>query len=166
METNSEGSFDPAELLAQADADTARFRSRLMAPWWYYVALGVLSGGFIMLIWALLGDHGSPIPLVAIGCAGVALLVSWYQRKTGVSVSGATVWSSRRKAFMAVLIALALAAAGVSVWTGVTGQSAVLPLSLSVVLALTMAIGGCFVDKADLLGGGATGGGSAGGGSK
>jgi hypothetical protein len=83
METEQ---LDPEAALAAIARQRQDAAERLVTPWWYHPALGVLIGGLI----AVQGTHStvlkSVVPIAAM--AGVGVLVAAYKRRTGLWVSG------------------------------------------------------------------------------
>ncbi|MCZ2825422.1 hypothetical protein O2W20_12695 [Modestobacter sp. VKM Ac-2982] len=85
MPVGGEPVTDPqaaAAQLAALQSDRAAVADRLMQPWWYDVALGLLLFGFFSSysshsIWVIAGA-------LVLFLAGIAGLVSAYQRITGV----------------------------------------------------------------------------------
>jgi ABC-type iron transport system FetAB permease component len=80
MESN-----EAATQLELLRADRAALADRVLQPWWYDVALGLLLFGFLATyafdsIWVIL-------PALVVLCAGLAALVSAYKRITGIWVN-------------------------------------------------------------------------------
>ncbi|MFQ4149191.1 hypothetical protein AAGW05_10900 [Arthrobacter sp. LAPM80] len=73
---------------------------RLVTPWWYHPALGLLAAGFV-LIYAL----GNPVVMVAgvvLYFAGLGVLVGSYVKKTGVWIGGLSAGKASRWAWCLV----------------------------------------------------------------
>ncbi|MGA5301762.1 hypothetical protein ACPCHT_17670 [Nucisporomicrobium flavum] len=101
------------QLAAIADARAA-VADRLVTPWWYHPALGLLVGAYVVAF----GIGNSAARLAAGVCfaGGCVLLVKAYKRQTGVWVSGldagrASRWAIAMGAMLGV-IALAAVAIG------------------------------------------------------
>lgn len=81
-----------AAQLAALQADRVALADRVLQPWWYDVALGLLLFGFVASyafdsLWVT-------FPALALFAAGLGALVSAYRRLTGVWVSatGPALW--------------------------------------------------------------------------
>jgi len=74
------------EALASVEGARASAADRLVTPWWYHVALGLLVSGLVVLM-AL-----APLPVLLAGLAlygiGLGVLVQTYKNKAGVWRSG------------------------------------------------------------------------------
>jgi hypothetical protein len=83
METERETA---ADALAAIGRQRRLAADRLVTPWWYHPALGVLVGGFV----ATRAIDSTVVQMLALVLffAGLALLVSAYRRITGLWVSG------------------------------------------------------------------------------
>src|SRR5690349_24584105 len=71
--------------LAALQADRAALADRVLQPWWYDVALGLLLFGFLSSyafdsLWVT-------FPALVVFCAGLGALVAAYRRITGVWVT-------------------------------------------------------------------------------
>ena len=89
MENNGESTLHPSPEEARASLENVRrmeadLADRLVTPWWYYPGLGLVEALFItsMTFPAWLG-----LPAVALGLAGLGLLVRTWQRLTGLGLS-------------------------------------------------------------------------------
>ena len=85
MESDRIDRDDAAAQLAALDADRAALADRVVPPWWYDVALGVLLFGLVASY-----AFDSPwvtVPVLVVFCAGLGVLVSAYKRITGVWVN-------------------------------------------------------------------------------
>jgi hypothetical protein len=113
---NEELLTDPAAAAAQLAAlrsDREALATRVVQPWWYDAALGVVV--FVLLAplstrspWLVLGG-------VVVGMAGLAALRSVYTKITGVWVSGLRPGPTRRAiGVWVVLYAVVVAAAAVA----------------------------------------------------
>src|SRR3954471_4390153 len=106
----SAGPAGAAAQLAALQADRQALATRVVQPWWYDVALGLVV--FVLLAslstrsaWWILGA-------VVVGMAGLAALKSAYTRITGVWVTGWRPGPTRRAMAVWVLVyAVVLAAA-------------------------------------------------------
>ncbi|SFP16910.1 hypothetical protein SAMN05660464_2315 [Geodermatophilus dictyosporus] len=75
---------DAAAQLAALQADRAALADRVLQPWWYDVALGLLLFSFLASY--ALDSLGVTFPALVLFCAGLGALVSAYRRMTGVWV--------------------------------------------------------------------------------
>jgi hypothetical protein len=96
METH--GAMDPtaaAGQLAELRADRERLAERIVPPWWYDPALGVVV---LLLVSALSVREAGwwYFADLAVGIVGLGLLVRAYRRITGVWVSGFRKGETRR----------------------------------------------------------------------
>jgi hypothetical protein len=82
METEQ---LDPEAALAAIAGQRREAAERLVTPWWYHPALGLLVG-------AMVAAQGAPtairLGVLALFFVGLAALVRAYQRLTGLWVSG------------------------------------------------------------------------------
>ncbi|MFQ1003354.1 hypothetical protein [Modestobacter sp. SSW1-42] len=94
MESNHLDRDDAAAQLAALQADRAALADRVVQPWWYDVALGLLLFGFLASyafdsLWVT-------VPALVVFCAALGALVQAYRRITGVWVNvdarSMTVW--------------------------------------------------------------------------
>src|SRR3954464_12004322 len=74
-----------AAQLAALQADRAALADRVLQPWWYDVALGLLLFGFLASY--ALDSLWVTFPALVLFGAGLGALVSAYKRRTGVWVS-------------------------------------------------------------------------------
>jgi ABC-type iron transport system FetAB permease component len=93
MESNGIDRDDAAAQLAALQADRAALADRVLQPWWYDVALGLLLFGFLASyafdsLWVTF-----PVMIVFFACLGA--LVAAYKRITGVWVNagGRVMWT-------------------------------------------------------------------------
>jgi hypothetical protein len=91
-------SMDPADAAAQLAAlrrNREELADRVVPPWWYDPALGVVV--FVILSSISLRDTGLwYVATLVLGLVGLAVLVAAYQRITGVWVSGLRPGRTRR----------------------------------------------------------------------
>jgi|SRR3954451_21178831 hypothetical protein len=96
MET--QGAMDSAAAAGQLDelrADRERLADRVVPPWWYDPALGVVV--FLLVSALSLRDAGWwYFATLAVGIAGLGALVRAYRRITGIWVSGFRKGATRR----------------------------------------------------------------------
>ncbi|WP_369140847.1 hypothetical protein [Modestobacter versicolor] len=85
MESNRIDRDDAAAQLAALQADRTALADRVVAPWWYDVALGLLLFGFLSSYAA--DSLWVTFPSMVVFFAGLAVLVSAYKRITGVWVN-------------------------------------------------------------------------------
>ncbi|GAB3317508.1 hypothetical protein GCM10027451_35430 [Geodermatophilus aquaeductus] len=97
--TAGDRSPEAAEAAAQLDAlraDRAALADRVVQPWWYDVALGLLLFGFLASY--ALDSLWITFPALLLFCAGLGALVAAYRRITGVWVTTpprfATLWAA------------------------------------------------------------------------
>jgi hypothetical protein len=92
MESEAFDRDDALAQLATLQADRAALADRVLQPWWYDVALGLLLFGFLAS-YALDSLWVTFVALALFG-VGLAALVSAYRRRTGVWVSakGPAMW--------------------------------------------------------------------------
>lgn len=87
-----ENDFDPAasdwdvarEALSALDADGARLAERVITPWWYHPILGLIVA---LMVIGVAHPGALGFGLVALGVAGIAVLVRAYTLRTGVWIS-------------------------------------------------------------------------------
>ena len=95
------------ELVQRANADLA---DRLVTPWWYHPSLGLIEA---MLVFSF----ALPIPLriavLVVAVAGIGLLVSAYQRLTGLGMSAR--YAALARGWVLALVVIVLASIGVVV---------------------------------------------------
>ncbi|WP_299955280.1 hypothetical protein [uncultured Modestobacter sp.] len=85
MESNRLDRDDATAQLAALQADRAALADRVVPPWWYDVALGLLLFGFLASyafdsLWVT-------FPATLVFCAGLGALVAAYKRVTGIWVN-------------------------------------------------------------------------------
>lgn len=102
METN-----DPLQDVVAARAAAA---DRLVTPWWYHPALGLMLAVYVVGL--SLGGVVLDLVLLLLFLGGVLLLVRAYRRMTGVWVDGMSAGPARRWALAmgAVIFVVAVAA--------------------------------------------------------
>lgn len=93
----------PAEALRAVQGAREELARRVVAPWWYHPAFGLVVGG-MLAVQAAPGAVRIPVVLALAVCVGV--LAAVYQRLTGVKVNGYRAGRTRRP----TLITLAVAA--------------------------------------------------------
>jgi len=95
---------DARTALAHLDEDRAALAQRIVTPWWYHPALGVIAATFA-------GAHVLPgagaLMAIALGVVAIPTLMSLYARQTGVVVTKPAGPRSRRflGAMLIVLVA-------------------------------------------------------------
>ncbi|MCZ2829983.1 hypothetical protein O2W14_14180 [Modestobacter sp. VKM Ac-2986] len=94
-----------AAQLAALQADRAAMADRAMQPWWYDVALGLLVFGLLSAV--AVGNVFMLLPAVALFGAGLRWLVSAYQRITGFWVDGFRRGSTRKAAYVYLVVYVA-----------------------------------------------------------
>ncbi|PZE38310.1 hypothetical protein [Curtobacterium sp. MCPF17_031] len=108
---NGSDPTDARQALAAVDATRASVADRLVTPWWYHLALGLLAGAY--LVGYALGDTVVRAAVLVVFFAGILALVSAYRRLTGVWVSGhragaATRWAVAMGVFDVVAVVAAI----------------------------------------------------------
>lgn len=107
-DSHDAGPYDPAAALADVDAARRSVADRLITPWWYHPALGVILAA-IMLVAALDLHNLVRLPVALAGAVGIGLLIGAYQRTTGLWVDlrnlGPTATDRALPAWLAVLLA-------------------------------------------------------------
>jgi hypothetical protein len=109
--------------LGEFAQDRATLAARIITPWWYHPALGVITGVFA-------GAHalpdGWPVVAIAAGIVAIPILSTTYARRYGVAVSKPAGPRGRRLmlAVLAVLVAgmassLAFKFLGLEPWWGI-----------------------------------------------
>ena len=96
--------------LDEVRAGRAAAADRLVTPWWYHPALGILLGGYIVAL--VLGSPNVRLLAVVVFLVGLFGLMRAYKRLTGVWISGfdagrASRWAYAMGAAVAVAIGLA-----------------------------------------------------------
>lgn len=94
MESHSEG--PTADLAAIAEARSAA-ADRLVTPWWYHPALGLLLGGYLVVL--SFGDTVIQLAGLVVFLAGALGLVRLYTQLTGVWISGYEAGAASRWAY-------------------------------------------------------------------
>lgn len=103
--------------LDEVRAGRAAAADRLVTPWWYHPALGILLGAYIVAL--VLGSSGVRLVAVAVFLVGLVGLMRAYKRLTGVWISGFDAGRASRWAYAmgaAVAVAIGLAFWGYSVF--------------------------------------------------
>jgi hypothetical protein len=85
MESNEIDRDVAAAQLAALDADRAALADRVVAPWWYDVALGLLLFGFLSSY--AVDSLWVTFPALVVFGAGLGALVAAYKRITGIWVN-------------------------------------------------------------------------------
>ncbi|MGY1843145.1 hypothetical protein [Modestobacter sp. SYSU DS0875] len=85
METNGIGRDDAAAQLAALQADRAALADRVVPPWWYDAALGLLLFGFLASY--ALDSPWVTFPALVVFGACLAALMAAYKRITGIWVN-------------------------------------------------------------------------------
>lgn len=132
METNERERAEAAAALEQIADARAGLAERLVSPWWYYLAAGVIVGGFVAQL-AFAGMWAVRVPvMVALLLAGGLWLPSAYRKATGFSPGRPLGWRARLWRTLLVLVGVALLHEGLAVratwgWVGpvLTGMLAV-----------------------------------------
>jgi hypothetical protein len=106
MESNA------AERLAAINHARAAVADRLVTPWWYHPALGVLLSGYVVGV--SFGSTGIKLASGVLFAAAVLALGNVYRRRTGVWVSGfdagrASRWAIALGALIGVVVLTAWA---------------------------------------------------------
>jgi len=108
---------DARTALAHLDADRAVLAQRIVTPWWYHPALGLITATFA-------GAHVLPgagaLTAIALGVVAIPALMSLYARQTGVVVTKPAGPRSRRLlGTMLILLVAAMVCALLFKLTGV-----------------------------------------------
>ena len=83
--TGPRPAYNPRDALADVAAARSSVADRLITPWWYHPALGVILAALVLV--GALDLHNAVRVHVAVACAAsIGLLVSAYQRVTGLWV--------------------------------------------------------------------------------
>jgi hypothetical protein len=109
-----------AEQLAIIAETRAAVADRLITPWWYHPALGLMLAGYTVGL--SLGGTAVRFAAVALFLAGCGVLVTVYRRRTGVWISGFDAGRASRWAkALGALAGVALAASwSIAYWTDLT----------------------------------------------
>jgi hypothetical protein len=94
------------EALKQLQDDGARLAARVVTPWWYHLALGVIVAAFAAFAGAQALPGTASMWIVVIGILLVNFLINTYSRRYGISAIQPTGPRSKRL-FWAMLIVLA-----------------------------------------------------------
>lgn len=104
---------EAAEALAMAAGARRSAADRLVTPWWYHPALGILLGGYLVAFssWNAL-VIGIAVPLFF---AGLGALVYAYRRLTGVWISGFAAGRASRWAYAVSVVVFVCMIAGLAI---------------------------------------------------
>lgn len=84
-DTGPRPAYNPRDALADVAATRSSVADRLITPWWYHPALGTILAALV-LVGALDLHNAVRIPVAVACAAAIGLLVSAYQRVTGLWV--------------------------------------------------------------------------------
>lgn len=135
-DSHDAGPYDPAAALADVDAARRSVADRLITPWWYHPALGVILAA-IMLVAALDLHNLVRLPVALAGAVGIGLLIGAYQRTTGLWVDLRNLGPTSRRWWLAYAVVVAVAT-GASLIPTATDRA--LPAWLAVLLAAVAVI--------------------------
>lgn len=108
----------PAEALDLVAGTRADLADRLVTPWWYHPALGLLVGALV----ASFARDSNSVTMVAFGVylVGIGSLMRAYRRKTGLWVNGLSAGrASRWGVWMGVVTGVVMVAAVILANVGV-----------------------------------------------
>ena len=137
MATDS-GRVDAATALDLVAASRAGLADRIVTPWWYHPALGLLVGGLVAVqaVPSLLARN-----VFLVGYAvGLGLLVSAYRKQTGLWVNALRSRSARRWVLAFVVAAGSLIVGSLGLHAGL-GWSAAPVLAGALMVPLTVVLG-------------------------
>ncbi|MDG4827329.1 hypothetical protein O7635_36260 [Asanoa sp. WMMD1127] len=97
--------------LAAVDDARAAVADRLVTPWWYHPALGILLAGYVVGI--SFGNSGVKIASGLLFAAAVVALGNLYRRRTGVWVSG---FQAGRASRWAIALGVLIGAVVLTAW--------------------------------------------------
>ena len=123
MESRERQKADAAVALKQIADARAALAERLVSPWWYYPAAGVIVGGFVAQL-ALAGMWAVRVPvMLVLMLAGGLWLPSAYRKATGFSGGRPPGLPARLWRLALVLVGVALFHEGLAVrgawgWVG------------------------------------------------
>lgn len=107
------GSYDAHTALADVGSARESVAARLVTPWWYHPALGLIIGAIVVT--AALDLHNAiRLPVALGGAVGIGLLVGAYQRLTGLWVDmrnlgrGSRAWWLAYAVLVVVLVGTSL----------------------------------------------------------
>jgi hypothetical protein len=134
---------DPARALDEVARSRARLADRLVTPWWYHPALGLMAG--VLVATPAARSTAVTAAVLALYGVGVSLLVQAYRARTGVWVNGLRGGRASRWAVaLGVVIAVAFL-------TGITLDKALdwraAPLAAGVVTGLATVLLGRQFDE-------------------
>ena len=128
---------DARAVLGSLDADGTTLADRIVTPWWYHPALGVITAVFA-------GAHALPgawpVIAIAIGIVAIPVLTTTYSRRYGVAVSKPAGPRGRRLmlAVLAVVVAAMLSSLAVKL-LGLEPRWASIPAAIT--FAATVVLG-------------------------
>ena len=139
MESNGIDRDDAAAQLAALQADRAALADRVVAPWWYDVALGLLLFGFLASyafdsLWVT-------FPALVVFFACVSVLVSAYKRITGV-------WVNIDAKTMAIWVAVVLTVLAPAFWLAEAHDQHWVMVPAGAVLGVAVALFGRYWGRA------------------
>lgn len=137
MENNPAPDYGARAALADVDSARHSVADRLVTPWWYHPALGVIIGAIVVTA-ALDLHNGIRIPVALAGAVGIGLLVGTYQRVTGLWVDMRNLGSRSRRWWLAYAVLVAILV-GISLIPSFGAQA--LPLWVALLLAGTAVVG-------------------------
>lgn len=111
LEPDSAAPYDPVAALADVGDARRAVADRLITPWWYHPALGIIIAA-ILLVAALDLHNLVRLPVALAGAVGIGLLVGAYQRTTGLWVDMRTLGPTSRRwwlAYATVVLVLTVA---------------------------------------------------------
>lgn len=139
METHDgpEQPYDPRDALADVAASRTSVADRLITPWWYHPALGVILAAIVLVT---AGDTHSVTRLTVVLASAVAIgaLVNAYQRTTGMWVNLGNLGPTSLRWWIAYL-ALVVVIVGVAFLPSISDVT--LPDWLPILLAATILVG-------------------------
>lgn len=136
MESDRPSPSEARAILDGLTADGASLASRVVTPWWYHVALGLVVAT-IVISQSLPGSLS--IGLVVVGVLALPVITTAYMRRYGVSVSSPAGPRSRRLLFATlVVLAASMAAALVIRATDQSAWWALLPAAIAFVTTVVL----------------------------
>ncbi|HJC29823.1 MAG TPA: hypothetical protein H9759_10545 [Candidatus Dietzia intestinipullorum] len=108
--TGRRPAYDPRDALADVAASRGSVADRLVTPWWYHPILGALIAA-IVLVNALHLSNLVKIVVAVASAAGMGLLVSAYQRLTGLWVDMRHLGPVSRRWWLAYAVVVAVVVA-------------------------------------------------------
>lgn len=139
METHSdpEQPYDPRDALADVAASRTSVADRLITPWWYHPALGVILAALV-LVGALDAHNAIRLAVALLAAISIGALVGLYQRTTGMWVNLRNLGPASMR-WWAAYLALVVVIVGISILPSITDIT--LPTWGAVLLAATILIG-------------------------